>query len=205
MSFHPSRRTFLKAASAAVASLFLPKFLTTRRNPRSFWFLHTPTGDSWSVNNPVSWCLDNAHQPILQRARERLVTLDTADPQRVIRLVTRRCQLNLIELFPGRLVVHSWGQQGRGDLRPFFKKHGLARKGVEVIITDRKREISTLRHGDEFLFGERVIPFWPWKRYWTKWQRRHVQEANDWKAAPNTWSGFGWEGVELNCIPWAAL
>jgi hypothetical protein len=66
-----------------------------RRNPRFFWFLHTPTGKSWAVDNPVVWSLEHAHEPILERARERLVMLDAADPQRVIRLVVRRCRLNL--------------------------------------------------------------------------------------------------------------
>jgi hypothetical protein len=205
MSDQPSRRTFLQATVAAIASLFLPRVLLARRNPRSFWFLHTSTGDSWAVDDPVAWSLKNARQPILQRARERLVTLDAADPQRVIRLVVRRCQLNMVELFPGRVVVHHWGQQGRADLRPFFKKHGLARHRVKVMLIDRKREASTVQHGDDFLFGERLPPFWPWKVYWRKWQRRNMEETDDWTAAPHTWSGFGWEGIEANRIPWSTL
>jgi len=203
MSDQPSRRTFLKTALAAAASLFLPRFLPTRGN--SFWFLHTPTGEAWAVDDPVAWALESARQPILERARERLVTLDAADPQRVIRVVVRRCRLNLLELRPGRVVVHRWGQQGQGDLRPFFKQHGLATKGVKVALLDRKREVSTLQHGDDFLFGEPLAPFWPWKVYWRKWQRRAVEEADDWTAAPHTWSGFAWEGIEANRIPWAAL
>jgi hypothetical protein len=199
----PTRRTFLQTALAATASLSLPRFLLARGN--SFWFLHTPTGESWAVDDPVAWALGNAREPILERARERLVTLDAADPQRVIRLVVRRCQLNLLELGPGRLVVHHWGQQGQGDLRPFFKQHGLARKGVQVALLDRKREVSTPRHGDDFLFGERLAPSWPWKAYWRNWQRRAVEEPDDWTAAPHTWSGFAWEGVQPNRIPWAAL
>jgi hypothetical protein len=202
MSFS-TRRTFLQTALAAAASLFLPRFLLTRGN--SFWFLHTSTGECWAVDDPVAWSLDNALQPILERARERLVTLNAADPQRVIRVVVRRCRLNLLELRPGRVTVHHWGQQGQGDLRPLFKQHGLATKGVRVALLDRKREVSTPRHGDDFLFGERLPPFWPWKAYQTKWQRRAVQEPDDWTAAPHTWSGFAWEGIEPNRIPWAAL
>jgi hypothetical protein len=142
MSF-PTRRTFLQTVLAAVASLFLPRGVRAGGRP-GFWFLHTETGASWPVTDPVTWALANAHQPILERARERLVTLDTTDPQRVIRLVTRRCKLNLLELRPGRVVVHFWGSQGQGDLRPFFKRHGLATKGVRVTLIDRKREASTL-------------------------------------------------------------
>jgi hypothetical protein len=204
MSF-PTRRTFLRTTLAAAASLFLPGFLLARKNPTSFWFLHTPTGESWGVDDPVAWALDNACQPILERARERLATLDATDPQRVIRLVVRRCRLNLLELRPGQVIVNHWGQLGQGDLRPFFKQHGLARKGVRVALLDRKREVGTPRHGDDFLFGERLAPFWPWEAYRRKWQRRAVYEPDDRTAAPHTWSGFAWEGIEPNRIPWAAL
>ena len=198
--FSPTRRTFLQTA---VVPLFLPWVPTTKEKPT--WFLHKPTGDSWAVDDPVTWCLENAHQPILERARERLLKLSAADPQRMIRLVTRRCQLNMIEVDPGKVVVHYWGQQGQADLRPFFKKHRLAHKGVQVLLTDRKRETSTIQHGDDFLYGEPVVPFEPWEVFWTKWQRRHIKEANDWTAAPFTWSGYAWEGVKPKSIPWAAM
>jgi hypothetical protein len=200
-----TRRTFLQTVLAAAASLCLPRFLLARRNPRSFWFLHTATGEVWAVDDPVRWSLTNAQQPVLERARDRLVTLDAADPQRVIRLIVRRCSLNLLELRPGRVVVHFWGTQGQGDLRPFFKQHRMTTKGVKVALLDRKREVSTTRHGDDFLFGERLAPFWPWKAYWKKWQRRAVEEPDDWTAAPHTWAGFAWEGIEPHGIPWAAL
>lgn len=32
-----------------------------------------------------------------------------------------------------------------------------------------------------------------------------MQAADDWQAAPGTWSGFAWVGVEDGRIPWAAL
>jgi hypothetical protein len=171
----------------------------------SYWFIHTPTGETWPVGDPVAWSLENARQPILERARERLVMLDAADPQRIIRVVVRRCGLNLLELRPGRIVVHHWGQQGQADLRAFFKQHGLARKGVKVVLLDRKREVSTLRHGDDFLYGHPLAQDWPLKLYLTKWQRRAVEKPDDWTAAPHTWSGFAWEGIEPNRIPWAAM
>jgi hypothetical protein len=119
--------------------------------------------------------------------------------------VTRRCWLNLLEVRPGRAIVHHWGQQGQGDLRPFFKQHGLAQQWVRVVLLDRKRETTTHHYGDDFLFGERLAVFWPWKMYGRKWQRRYVEEPADWTAAPHTWSGFAWEGIEPNRIPWAAL
>src|SRR5919202_1118339 len=107
---HPSRRTFLQTVAAAVASFLLPRSLRAEGRPR-FWFLHTEAGTLWPVNDPVAWSLENARQSSLERARERLLTLDAADPQRVIRVVVRRCRLNLLELRPWQVVVHHWGQQ----------------------------------------------------------------------------------------------
>ena len=52
--FFPTRRTFLQTAVAAASSLFLPRFLLAKKNPRSFWFLHTRTGESWPVDDPVA-------------------------------------------------------------------------------------------------------------------------------------------------------
>ena len=129
MSF-PTRRTFLQTVAAAVASLFLPRGVRAEKRAGSFWFLHAATGEAWAVDDPVTWALANARQPILERASAGLRKLTPADDQRIIRLVVRRCRLNLLELRPGRVVVHHWGQQGRADVRPFFKQHGLARKGV---------------------------------------------------------------------------
>ncbi len=136
--------------------------------------------------------------------------LDSSDPHRVIRLVTRRCQLNLVEIQGRRVVVHFWGQQGQGDLRPFFKKHGLARKGVQVTLVERKREVSKIQSGDEFLYGDRLFPFWALKvcgvdAYRKKWERRFVEESNDWRAAPWSTSNYCWEGVEKRQIPWRVL
>src|SRR5947209_2672109 len=80
----PTRRTFLQTAVAAIASFFLPRGLRARESSRSFWFLQAATGETWAVDDPVAWALGNARQPILERARERLVTLGATDPQRVI-------------------------------------------------------------------------------------------------------------------------
>jgi hypothetical protein len=57
----PTRRTFLQVVAAAIVSLYLPR-------RRSFWFLHAETGESWQVDDPVVWALNNAGQPILERA-----------------------------------------------------------------------------------------------------------------------------------------
>jgi hypothetical protein len=208
----PTRRGFLQASVAAGVSYFVARGLFARANPRSFWLLHTPTGVSWQVDDPVSWSLENARQPILKRAREGLMKLTLDDGDRVIRLVTRRCSLNLLELHPGQVVVHHWGQQQLADLRPFFKAHKLARQEIEVVVRDRKKEIVTRHLGDDYLFGDRLansntveLTDFPLDLYLRKWARRFEEQPDDWTPASGTWSGYAWEGVEDNRIPWTAL
>jgi len=216
----PTRRGFLKAAGLAVLSLALPKFLGARTNATSFWFLQTETGDSWPVVDPVSWSLDNAQLPVLARAREGLLKLTPADGVRIIRLVARRCKLNLIEIQAKKVVVHYWGHRtwdagygsmgwrhpnGHIDLRPFLKQQGLARKCIKVTLIDRKRETSTVRSGDDFLYGERLGQQIPVGLYMRKWRRRSIEEPDDWQAAPCSWSNFCWEGVKQRYIPWRVM
>src|SRR5262249_3139105 len=163
--------TFLQTTLAAAAS-FLPGGVRVGGTSGSFWFLHASTGESWAVEDPVVWSLGNAGQPVLERARERLLTLDAADRERIVRLVVRRCRLNLIEIQPQRVVIHHWGRPGQADLLPFFKQHSLAKQGVEVCLIDRKREVVTARPGDDFLYGGRLSPDFPVGLYRRKWQRR---------------------------------
>jgi hypothetical protein len=203
--FTPTRRTFLQTTVAAAASLFLPRALLAGRDRRSFWFLHTPTGRAWPVDDPVAWSLGNARQPILEPASAGLLKLTPVDAQRITRLVTRRCKLNLIEIHPGRVVVHYWGTQGQGDLRSFFKAHGLATKGVRVTLIDRKRELATVQAGDAFLYGERLTEKFPLGMYLGKWRRRAIEEPGDWTPAPCSGSNYSWEGVEQGCLPWRVL
>jgi hypothetical protein len=153
----------------------------------------------------VAWSLANARQPVLERARERLLTLDAADPQRVLRLVVRRCRLNLLELRPERVIVHFWGTQGQGDLRPFFKQHGLTRKSVQVALIDRKRETTTVQTCDALLYGERLTEAFPLSVYLEKWRGRATEEPGDWQAAPCSASNYCWEGVEQGLLPWRVL
>src|SRR5260370_23810782 len=103
------------------------------------------------------------------------------------------------------LVVHHWGQQGQGDLRPFFKLHGMATKGVQVALLDRKRELATVQTGDAFLYGERLAENFPAEAYEQKWRRRAIEEPDDWQAAPCSGSNYCWEGVEQRWIPWRVL
>jgi len=199
-----NRRHFLQKAAAAVASFFLPRSLFARTSGHRFHFIHTDTLNSWPVADPVKWSLDHAHEPILERAAEGLAKLTADDGDRIIRLVVRRCRLNLLEVHPEQVVVHHWSSQ-RADLRPFFKQHGLARSQVEVVLRERKNEVATTQHGDDFLFGDRLAADFPPELYLSKWASRFEQEPDDWLAAPGTSSGFAWEGVEDNRIPWTAL
>jgi hypothetical protein len=108
------------------------------------------------------------------------------------------------------VAVHCWGTQGQADLRPFLKEHGLARRSTVVTLIDRKREVSTVQRNDDYLYGERYCPLWPLNIYLLhvyrkKWQRRFIEEPSDWKASPDGWSNYCWEGVEHRCIPWRVL
>jgi hypothetical protein len=194
MSTEPNRREFLQTSAVAVGSLFLPTDLSAKVD---LWFVRTDTDGSWRLNNPS--------QPVLERAHQRLLKMPADDRDRIIRLVVRRCDLNLAEVQPGRVIVHFWGQQGKADLRPFFKARGLARREIGVITIDRKKETSTIHSGDNFLFGERLSEDWPTEIYLSKWERRRDQEPDDNTASPLSKSGFAWESVESGRIPWSAM
>jgi len=204
MSQQPSRRDLLKTTAAAIAALILPRSLFAR-NPDDFFFIHTDTLTSWPVADPVQWSLQNAHQPILERAAEGLGKLTASDSDRIIRLVVRRCRLNLIELRPEHAIVQHWGQNGLADLRPFFKTHRLATNEIEVVLRNRKREVAITKTGDEFLYGSRIAADFPLELFQCKWERRFEQDADDWQAAPGSSSGFAWPGLDDGVIPWAAL
>lgn len=173
--------------------------------PGQFWFLNCTSGESWPVHDPVAWCLDNASQPLLERARQRLITLGLHDdPQRILNVVLRRCDLNLIEIVKqDQIVAHSWTRQA--DLRPFFKEMGLARPEVRVTIRQRKRGLDTTQAGDDFLYGDRLDPEFPWTVYHQKWECRSECEADDWQGAPRSPSVYSWKGAPASWLPWAAL
>lgn len=205
-----TRRGFIRAIAGTGAALVLPEPASAAVNtpePEA-WFLHCETGSYWRVDDPVAWSLRNARHPLLARASERLLAHAPPDRERIIRLVVRRCELNLIELSGDGVRVHYWGRQGRGDLRPFLKDRRLARGDVWIELRDRKRERIERVRGDRFLFGDTRddAPFhWPLDLYLSKWRRRNRTEADDWTAAPVSASGFAWEGLDDDRIPWAVL
>lgn len=200
----PSRRDLLKSFAASITAWLLPHRLFARTTDPRFHFLHTDSQHSWPVADPVAWALENRGQPILERAADGLAKLTEDDGERVVRLIVRRCGLNLVELRPGQVVVHHWGQQ-LADLRHFFKQHRLARPEIIVQLRDRKREITTTKPGDSFLFGSLIATDFPLDLFQNKFASRFSIEPDDWQAAPNTNSGFAWECVGDGQIPWAAL
>lgn len=205
MSFiHPSRRTFLQTSATVTGALLFPTSIFAKPTDHRFHFLHTGTLNSWPIADPVQWSIQNAHEPILAGAAEGLGKLTMNDGDRIIRLVIRRCSLNLIELQPGRVLVDHWGSS-RADLRPFFKSHGLARPEIEVVLRDRKKETVTTLTGDSFLYGVPLASGFDLELFQSKWDRRFENETDDWQAAPQTKSGFAWDGVEDGFIPWAAM
>ena len=199
-----NRREFLQTTAAFAGSLILPTSLFATPSP-NFHFIHADSCKHWPITDPVQWSLEHSHQPILARAAEGLSNLTPDDGDRIIRLVTRRCSLNLLEIQGNRVQVQFWGTNGQADLQPFFKQHGLARPEIEVVLRDRKKEIATTKTGDSFLFGDRLASDFPLELFREKWASRFSQEANDRQAAPRSASGFAWDGIEDGLIPWAAM
>ncbi len=197
-----NRREFLQTTAAIAGSLLLPKSVFATPDHR-FHFIHVDSCKHWPIADPVQWSLENAHEPIFARAAEGLSKLTTSDGDRIIRLVVRRCSLNLLEVHPGRVVVDHWGSH-RTDLRPFFKTHGLARPEIEVVVRDRKKETITTLTGDSFLYGFPLVSDFDIELFKSKWERRFSNEPDDGMAAP-TASGFAWDGLPDGSIPWAAM
>lgn len=198
-----NRREFFQTIAAIAGSLILPKVVFATPDHR-FHFIHADSCNLWPVADPIQWSLENAHEPILARAAEGLGKLTVSDGDRIIRLVVRRCSLNFIELQSGRVVVHHW-RSHRADLKPFFKSHGLARPEIEVVLRDRKIETFTTLTGDSFLYGVPLASDFDLELFQGKWERRFMNESDDWQAAPGTSSGFAWEGLPDGSIPWAAM
>jgi hypothetical protein len=202
LSFDLTRRDFIRASAGIFGAVFVP--LTTRHSDSHF-VLKKASGVAWCVDDPVSWSLENARIPILNRARQQLLTLSSSESDRIRRLITRRCGLNLIHIQSPRVEVQYWNQLGLADLRPFFKSQGLTKDNIEVVVIDRKRELSEIRNGSDYLYGAPISEGISFESYWKKWRRRHSEESDDWTAAPLSPSRFGWRNVEPNFIPWAAL
>ena len=200
-----NRREFLQTTATIAGSFILPTSLFATTADRRFHFIHADSCKHWPVPNPVQWSLQNAHEPILARAADGLKNLTPNDGERIIRLVTRRCSLNLLEVHEQRVHVQFWETNGQADLKPFFKQHGLARPEIRVELRDRKKETVTTLTGDSFLFGVQLASDFPLELFQKKWDSRFSQEPDDRQSAPQTASGFSWDGVEDGMIPWAAL
>lgn len=127
-----NRREFLQASAAIAGASIVPHNLFASPTP-SHYFIQTKTLNSWPISNPAQWCLDHKLDPILVRACDGLRNLVAEDADRIIRLVVRRCGLNLVEVQANRVTVHHWPQQ-IADLRPFFKDYRLPSPDVQVTL-----------------------------------------------------------------------
>lgn len=205
-----TRRKFLQTTATITGALVLPTSLfglsSSQSNPskNSFLFIHNNTLETWSVADPIEWCLENRNNPILKRASEGLANLSTNDGDRIIRLVVRRCRMNLLEFKSNQITMHYWGQQ-YADFKPFFKSNGLARQDIEVVMIDRKRESVNKRPGDSFQYGDPFDIGFPLELFQSKWEKRFEPEADDWSPAPGTRSGLAWDHLDDGFIPWGAM
>lgn len=198
-----NRREFFQTSAAIAGAIILPQAVFA--SPSSnFHFIHADSCKHWPVTDPVQWSLESADQPILVRAAEGLSKLTTSDGDRIIRLVVRRCSLNLLEVRERQVVVDHWGSH-RADLKPFFKTHGLTRPEIEVVLRDRRKETITTLTGDSFLYGVPLASNFDLELFQIKRERRFEEEADDWQAAPGTRSGFAWDGLPDGAVPWAAM
>lgn len=198
-----NRREFLQTTATIAGSMLLPKSVFATSAP-NFHFILADSCKHWPVTDPVQWSLEHVHDPILTRAAEGLGKLTVNDGDRIVRLVIRRCSLNLLALQPGRVLVDHWGSH-RADLKPYFISHGLARPEIEVVLRDRKKETVTTLTGDSFLYGVPIAPDFDLELFLSKWERRFVNESDDLEAAPGTSSGVAWEGLPDGSIPWEAM
>ena len=90
-----------------------------------YYFLFRDTGRSWQISDPVAWCLDHAGTPLLAPAADRL--LESPDePDRLIRVVLRRCGLVLVSITASNILVSYWGEPAP-DVRAFAKDHRLGK------------------------------------------------------------------------------
>jgi hypothetical protein len=198
-----NRREFLQTSAAFAGSFILPQSIFAKPSS-NFHFIHADTLNHWPVADPVQWPLEHAHKPILERAADGLSKLTVSDADRIVRLVVRRCSLNLLEVRERQVVVDHWGSH-RADLQPFFKTHGLTRPEIEVVLRDRKKETVTTLTGDSFLYGVPLASDFDLELFQSKWERRFEQEADDWQSARGTSSGLAWDGLHDGSIPWVAL
>jgi len=198
-----NRRKFLQTTASISGSLVLPSCLFGQAS-KSFLFIHTETLETWSVADPVRWCLANRNNPILKRASAGLANLSTNDGDEIIRLVVRCCPINLLEVQSNQVTFDYWGQKF-ANLRPFFKSNGLARHDVEVVCNDQEWETVYKCSGDTFQYGDPLDIGFPLKLFVSKWERRFEQEVDDWMPAWGTRSGFVWDNLDDGFIPWGAM
>ncbi|HBJ38768.1 MAG TPA: hypothetical protein DDZ51_29260 [Planctomycetaceae bacterium] len=197
-----NRREFLQCSSAIGISCIDPPVAVPPA--ANYHLIQTDTLNSWSVADPIEWSLQNADQPILARAADRLGKLTNEDNERIVRLVVRRCGLNLVDIQSNQVTVHYWSDQ-LADLRPFFKASGLASPDVQVTLINRKTEVFAHKIGDEFRYGERLAEDFSVELLTSKWHHRFVNQPDDQQAVPGSRAGFAWEGLEDGQIPWAAM
>jgi hypothetical protein len=203
--YSANRREFLCDAAAAAFLLAHGKLVTGEVSPFQC-FVDTITLKHWQVHDPVQWSLQNAENPILQNAAKGLSGLTVTDGERIVRLVVRRCYLNLVELRPENVIVHYWANDGLADLRPFFKANDLARSEVTVILRNRKTEAICSQSGERFLYGEAIADDSILCKYETKWRNRYMHDGDDQCLAPLRSAGFIWRnGNDVGAIPWSVL
>ncbi len=168
-----------------------------------FYFLHRESGEDRTVDDPAAWLIQNADEPGRERARQRVV-LNPRDPERLIRVALRRCGLALVHLVcEVRVVVHCWGEPP--DLRPFFRRYGLARPAVQVAVRNVKTGKLVVQPGSDYLYGDPIGLGFPWGNWLERYAGRYTEWADDEEAARVSTTNFLWRHAGPSFIPWRVL
>lgn len=102
-----NRREFLQTTAVITGVSLLPATRLATQAP-TFFFVHTNLADSFQVANPVQWYLDHQREPVIERDKDGLRNLSTTDSERIVRLVVRRCGLNLVEVESIQVTIQYW-------------------------------------------------------------------------------------------------
>jgi hypothetical protein len=209
------RREFLQASAAVAGTMIVsPSFsgpIPGGEPPPKFVMFYVLSDEWWPTEDPVQWAATQQKNPLLSRVANRLLGERTQDDwTRIIGLFTRRFAVNLVELRPGRVILHYWGKR-KVDLKYFMRSEKLARPDIEVCELNRKLETIVRRSGEDFLSGSPMPIDFELDLFRHKWNRRFEQEANDSTEIAVDHSRLGrleflcWPGLPNNAIPWSAM
>lgn len=210
-----NRREFLQTSAALAGTMIVspsfPGSISGGEPAPKFVMFYFPTDEWWPTEDPIQWAATQQRNSLLAQVAKRLLAEQTpTDWTRIIRLFTKRFYVNLVELRPGRVILHYWGRK-KVDLGYFMRSQKLARPDIEVCELNRKEETIAILSGEDFLYGSPMPKDFEIDLFQHKWKRRFRREPNDSTeiAVDNSLLGrlefLCWPGLPNNAIPWSAM